>query len=513
MTQEEREAFWEKLYGEPGFGIWQGNFRDILVDREANALISDFVARKIRQRVKDPAVAEKLIPKNHGFGTRRVPLETRYYEVYNQPNVKLVDINETPIERITPDRHQDQRCREYEFDIIIYATGFDAITGSFDRIDIRGVDGCPLKDKWKDGPQTYLGILVEGFPNMLMVMGPHAGLGNFPRAAEYSVDWVTGPDPLRTRPRPDPDRGHRGGRRRVDRPRQGAGRGVAVQRDRLVDDRRQPQCRGQADPQDHALQRRPPRLSRALRCGGGGRIPQTGAGLGRRGGPCGRHAGAGKHVPTGETLEGTERAMDVGMMMVFASYGWDDCSDARVWDEEIRLARLAADLGFDCLWSAEHHFNDYSFVPDNLQLMTYLTALCPDIDLGTAAVILPWHDPLRVAEQAAVLDMLSKGRLRLGLGRGLARREFAAFRLSMDESRERFDEAAPMIVNALKTGFIEGDGTFYKQPRTECARGRSIPSTAASTRWPRARSRSIPPPSSVPTSSCSPTGRGRCGCP
>ena len=77
--------------------------------------------------------------------------------------------------------------------------------------------------------------------------------------------------------------------------------------------------------------------------------------------------------------------MDVGMMMVFASYGWDDCSDARVWDEEIRLARLAADLGFDCLWSAEHHFNDYSFVPDNLQLMTYLTALCPNIDLGTAA--------------------------------------------------------------------------------------------------------------------------------
>ena len=159
--------------------------------------------------------------------------------------------------------------------------------------------------------------------------------------------------------------------------------------------------------------------------------------------------------------------MDVGMMMVFASYGWDDCSDARVWEEEIRLARLAADLGFDCLWSAEHHFNDYSFVPDNLQLMTYLTALCPNIDLGTAAVILPWHDPLRVAEQAAVLDMLSKGRLRFGMGRGLARREFAAFRLSMDESRERFDEAAPMIVNALKTGFIEGDGKFYKQPRIE----------------------------------------------
>ena len=103
--------------------------------------------------------------------------------------------------------------------------------------------------------------------------------------------------------------------------------------------------------------------------------------------------------------------MDVGMMMVFASYGWENCPDARVWDEEIRLARLAADLGFDCLWSAEHHFNDYSFVPDNLQLMTYRTALCPGVDLGTAAVIVPWHHPRRVAEQAAVLDMLHKGAL------------------------------------------------------------------------------------------------------
>lgn len=159
--------------------------------------------------------------------------------------------------------------------------------------------------------------------------------------------------------------------------------------------------------------------------------------------------------------------MDVGMMMVFASYGWENVGDDQVWDEEIRLARLAADLGFDALWSAEHHFNDYSFVPDNLQLMSYLTALCPNVDLGTAAVIVPWHDPLRVAEQAAVLDLLSKGRLRLGLGRGLARREFAAFRLSMDESRERFDEAAPMIVNALKSGFIEGNGKFYQQPRIE----------------------------------------------
>src|ERR671918_599784 len=114
-----------------------------------------------------------------------------------------------------------------------------------------------------------------------------------------------------------------------------------------------------------------------------------------------------------------EDAMDVGLQMVFSSYGWSNVSDAQVWDEELRLARLAADLGFDVLWSVEHHFNDYSFCPDNLQLMSYLAGVCPDVDLGTAAVILPWHDPLRVAERVAVLDHLCKGRFRFGIGRGL----------------------------------------------------------------------------------------------
>ncbi|MCY4366432.1 MAG: LLM class flavin-dependent oxidoreductase [Chloroflexi bacterium] len=159
--------------------------------------------------------------------------------------------------------------------------------------------------------------------------------------------------------------------------------------------------------------------------------------------------------------------MDVGMMMIFSSYGWEKGSDALMWEEELRLADIAADSGFDCLWSAEHHFNDYSFVPDNLQLMTHIAARHPDIDVGTAAVILPWHNPLRVAENAAVLDLLSGGRLRLGFGRGLARREFATFGISMDESRARFDEAAPMIVEALRTGYIEGDGPHYPQARTE----------------------------------------------
>ena len=159
--------------------------------------------------------------------------------------------------------------------------------------------------------------------------------------------------------------------------------------------------------------------------------------------------------------------MDVGFMMIFASYGWDNCSDAQTWQEELRLAEIAADSGFDVLWSTEHHFEDYSFCPDNIQLMTHLAAKYPNIDVGTAAVILPWHDPLRVAEQVALLDFLSGGRLRFGMGRGLARSEFEGFRVSMNESRDRFDESAPMILKALETGVIEGDGKFYKQPRRE----------------------------------------------
>jgi cation diffusion facilitator CzcD-associated flavoprotein CzcO len=191
VTLQEREAFLEHQYATPGFGMWQGNFRDMLTNREANRVISEFVARKIRERVKDPKVADKLIPKDHGFGTRRVPMETRYYEVYNQPNVELVDIKETPIERITPKGIKTTE-REYEFDIIIYATGFDAITGAFDRIDIRGLDGLPLKDKWRGGPQTFLGVQVKDFPNMFMLVGPHTALGNIPRSIEYNVEWVTG---------------------------------------------------------------------------------------------------------------------------------------------------------------------------------------------------------------------------------------------------------------------------------------------------------------------------------
>ena len=192
VSAEEREAFWEKLYAEPGFGIWVGNFADVLTDRRANALASEFAARKIRQRVRDPAVAEKLIPRDHGFGTRRLPLESGYYEAYNRDNVRLVDINETPIECITADGLRTT-ADSFDLDVLVYATGFDGVTGPYDRIDIRGPGGRRLKDDWAGGvPRTYLGMLIDGFPNLLMVLGPHTARGNIPRNIEEIVDWLTG---------------------------------------------------------------------------------------------------------------------------------------------------------------------------------------------------------------------------------------------------------------------------------------------------------------------------------
>jgi len=170
LTAREREALWEKLYGEPGFGIWLANFSDILVDQNANDLISEFIAHKIRQRVDDPLVADKLIPKDHGFGTRRVPMETGYFEVYNQPNVDLIDLHDTPIERVTTTGVQTV-AGEVPLDILILATGFDAVRGAFDRIDITGEEGRPLKEVWSDGPQTFLGLAVAGFPNLLTLVG------------------------------------------------------------------------------------------------------------------------------------------------------------------------------------------------------------------------------------------------------------------------------------------------------------------------------------------------------
>ncbi|QWG19431.1 NAD(P)/FAD-dependent oxidoreductase [Bradyrhizobium sediminis] len=192
VTREERLKLWDRLYDEPGFGIWLSNFREIFTDEAANAEFSAYIADRIRRRVRDPVVAEKLIPRDHGFGVQRVPLETNYFEAYNRSNVHLVDISETPIERITETGLRTS-ARDYDFDIIVYSTGFDAITGAFDHIDISGVGGEKLFDKWKDGPSTFLGMLVHGFPNLLMPTGPQSGSAstNFPRGIETGVNWCT----------------------------------------------------------------------------------------------------------------------------------------------------------------------------------------------------------------------------------------------------------------------------------------------------------------------------------
>jgi cation diffusion facilitator CzcD-associated flavoprotein CzcO len=123
---------------------------------------------------------------------QRLPLETNYFEAYNRDNVTLVSLAETPIERVTATGIQTT-TDHHEFDLIVWATGFDAITGALDRIDIRGVDGATLKEKWRDGPSTYVGVLTSGFPNLFMVAGPQSvsGSTNFPRAIEGGVDWIT----------------------------------------------------------------------------------------------------------------------------------------------------------------------------------------------------------------------------------------------------------------------------------------------------------------------------------
>ena len=190
VSPEERRALWDRLYDAPGFAIWLRNFTEIFMDEDANAELSEYIAERIRGRVHDPAVAEKLIPKDHGFGVQRLPMETGYFETYNRDNVELVDGSETPIVRITP-KGIETTDREFEFDVIVYSTGFDAFTGSMERIDIRGRGGLRLRDKWADGPVTYLGVMVSGFPNMVLLGGPQGAATNFPRGLELAVDWVT----------------------------------------------------------------------------------------------------------------------------------------------------------------------------------------------------------------------------------------------------------------------------------------------------------------------------------
>jgi cation diffusion facilitator CzcD-associated flavoprotein CzcO len=190
-SEEERLAKFEQLYATPGFAKWFGTYREIAMNPEPNAEYSKFMEGKIRARVNDPAVADLLVPTDHPFGTKRVPCETNYFETYNRDNVTLVALDRTPILEYS-EEGLVTADGPMEFDMIVLATGFDAFTGALSRIDIRGQLGLTLKEKWKDGPKTYMGVQVAGFPNLLINGGPHGkgGIGNSPRCSEPLIIWI-----------------------------------------------------------------------------------------------------------------------------------------------------------------------------------------------------------------------------------------------------------------------------------------------------------------------------------
>jgi len=189
-SNEERRAFFEKMWNSPGFSKLTSHYTDLLFDRRANAAWCAFIAEKIRSIVKDPETAEKLIPKDHRFAEKRPPFVTDYYEVYNQANVSLVDLEHTPIVRMTATGIETSEGVR-PFDIVVWATGFDFGTGALTRMGIRGRNGLALEDYWADGPRTFLGVQSSGFPNLFFPGGPHAAAGNNPRYNGDQVDFIT----------------------------------------------------------------------------------------------------------------------------------------------------------------------------------------------------------------------------------------------------------------------------------------------------------------------------------
>jgi cyclohexanone monooxygenase len=191
LTPEQRQGVFERLWEQGGLTMILA-FADLLVDEDAGNAAAEFVNDKIRAQVDDPDVAEILIPKGYPFGAKRLCVDTGYYQTYNRDNVSLIDLRATPIESITPAGVRTSET-EFELDALVLATGFDAMTGALEAIDIRGRDGLALKDKWAAGPRTYLGLGVAGFPNLFTVTGPGSPsvLSNMRVSIEQHVDWIT----------------------------------------------------------------------------------------------------------------------------------------------------------------------------------------------------------------------------------------------------------------------------------------------------------------------------------
>ena len=191
VSPEERRRIYEERWASGGT-TFMAAFNDLIFNQEANDTASEFVRGKIRETVKDPATAELLAPKDHPIGTKRICVDTRYFETYNRPNVHLIDVRSAPIEEITPTGLRTADA-SFAFDVIVFATGFDAMTGALTAIDIHSTDGSTLKQKWEDGPRTYLGLMCAHFPNMFMVTGPGSPsvLSNMHVSIEQDVNWIS----------------------------------------------------------------------------------------------------------------------------------------------------------------------------------------------------------------------------------------------------------------------------------------------------------------------------------
>ncbi|MFT4307389.1 MAG: NAD(P)/FAD-dependent oxidoreductase [Microbacterium sp.] len=189
-SPEQRQEFYEKIWRAPGFGKLTMNYYDMTTNRDVNLEFCDFLAGKIRSIVKDPETAERLIPKDHLFGAKRPPFVKDYYESFNKPNASLIWLRETPIVRVdatgieTTAGHRD-------YDIIVYATGFDFGTGALTRMGVEGREGLDLRTDWEDGPEDFGGFSAHRLPNFFFPGGPHgAGGGNYPRYSQFQVDWI-----------------------------------------------------------------------------------------------------------------------------------------------------------------------------------------------------------------------------------------------------------------------------------------------------------------------------------
>jgi cyclohexanone monooxygenase len=190
VSDEERTREYEARWSRGGLGF-SSTFNDLLISKDANDTAAEFFRAKIRSIVRDPAVAETLVPKHYPLGTKRLCVDTSYYATFNRDNVTLVDLTKTPIETITPEGLRTSE-QAYTLDSIVFAIGFDAMTGSLLAMDIRGRDGQTLRDKWAEGPKTYLGLAVAGFPNLFAITGPGSPsvLSNMIVSIEQHADWI-----------------------------------------------------------------------------------------------------------------------------------------------------------------------------------------------------------------------------------------------------------------------------------------------------------------------------------